>query len=57
MCDDIEETVAELKAKGVQSTSPVENQGFGLLVRLKVPGAGEIGLYQPRHATAHDLDG
>jgi catechol 2,3-dioxygenase-like lactoylglutathione lyase family enzyme len=57
MCDDIEETVAELKAKGVEFTSPVENQGFGLLVRLKVPGAGEIGLYQPRHATAYDLDG
>src|SRR5271155_5819763 len=54
MCDDIEETVAELTAKGVEFTSPVENQGFGLLAHLNVPGAGEIGLYQPRHATAHD---
>lgn len=55
MCDDIEATVAELTAKGVEFTSPVENQGFGLLVRLSVPGAGEIGLYQPRHETAYDL--
>jgi catechol 2,3-dioxygenase-like lactoylglutathione lyase family enzyme len=57
MCDDVEGTVTELTAKGVEFTSPIENQGFGLLTRLRVPGGGEIGLYQPRHATAHDLDG
>jgi catechol 2,3-dioxygenase-like lactoylglutathione lyase family enzyme len=57
MCDNVEETVAELSAQGVEFTSPIENQGFGLLTRLRVPGAGEIGLYQPRHATAHDLEG
>jgi catechol 2,3-dioxygenase-like lactoylglutathione lyase family enzyme len=33
----------------------IEHQGFGLLARLRVPGAGEIGLYQPRHTTAYDL--
>ena len=55
MCDDIDVTVAELTAKGVAFTSPIENQGFGRLIRLRVPGAGDIGLYQPRHATAHDL--
>ncbi len=57
MCDDIRATVAELTATGVEFTSDVQNQGWGLLVRLKVPGAGEIGLYEPRHATAHTLDG
>ena len=56
MCDDIEATVAELTAKGVEFTAPIENQGFGLLTRLRVPGAGEISLYQPRHAIAYDLD-
>ena len=55
MCDNVEETVATLTAKGVEFTSPIENQGFGLLTRLRVPGGGEIGLYQPRHATAYDL--
>ncbi len=55
MCDDIEARVAELVAKGVEFTTPVENQGFGLIARLAVPGAGEIGLYEPRHATAYDL--
>jgi predicted enzyme related to lactoylglutathione lyase len=55
MCDDIEATVAELTEKGVEFTTPVESQGFGRLTRLRVPGGGELGLYQPRHQTAYDL--
>jgi catechol 2,3-dioxygenase-like lactoylglutathione lyase family enzyme len=55
MCDDIEATVAELEAKGVEFTAPVQNQGFGLMTRFRVPGACELGLYQPRHPTAYDL--
>jgi catechol 2,3-dioxygenase-like lactoylglutathione lyase family enzyme len=57
MCDDVAATVAELSAQGVEFTGPIENAGFGLLTRLRVPGAGEIGLYQPRHPTAYDLEG
>lgn len=49
MCDDIKKTVAELKAKGVEFTKPVSDQGWGLLTTLKIPGGGEIGLYEPRH--------
>lgn len=49
MCHDIERTVAELTAKGVEFTGPVEDEGFGLVTKLKVPGAGEIGLYEPKH--------
>jgi catechol 2,3-dioxygenase-like lactoylglutathione lyase family enzyme len=57
MCDDIEATVADLRSKGVEFTAPVENQGFGLITSLRVPGAGELGLYQPRHPIALDLEG
>ncbi len=57
MCEDVEATVAELTGKGVEFTTPIEDQGFGLLTRLRVPGAGEIGLYQPKHATAYGLEG
>ncbi len=56
MCDDIESTVSDLGGKGVQFSGPIENQGFGRLIRLRIPGAGEIGLYQPRHETAYDLE-
>ncbi|WP_040808306.1 VOC family protein [Nocardia concava] len=55
MCDDLDATMADLVTKGVEFTSEVANAGWGLLTHLRVPGAGEIGLYQPRHATAYDL--
>jgi catechol 2,3-dioxygenase-like lactoylglutathione lyase family enzyme len=57
LCDDVEATVTELKAKGVEFTSGIQAAGFGLMTRLQVPGAGEIGLYQPRHALAYELEG
>jgi catechol 2,3-dioxygenase-like lactoylglutathione lyase family enzyme len=49
MCHDLEATVAELEQRGVEFTAPVSDEGWGLLTRFAVPGAGEIGLYQPRH--------
>jgi catechol 2,3-dioxygenase-like lactoylglutathione lyase family enzyme len=55
MCDDIAATRAELTAKGVEFTAPVSDQGWGLVTSLRVPGAGELGLYQPCHPTAYDL--
>ncbi|MGO9340965.1 MAG: VOC family protein [Acidimicrobiales bacterium] len=55
MCDDVEATVTELSSKGVEFTGGIEDQAFGLLTRFKIPGAGDIGLYQPKHATAYDL--
>lgn len=53
LCDDVDATVAELEAKGVELTAPIEDRGFGRVTRLRVPGGGEIGLYQPRHPLAH----
>ncbi len=55
MCDDIEQTVRELEAKGVEFTGPVTDAGFGRLTSMKIPGGGELGLYQPRHALAIEL--
>jgi predicted enzyme related to lactoylglutathione lyase len=49
MCHDIETTVAELKEKGVEFTEPVTDEGYGRITRFRIPGAGEIGLYEPRH--------
>jgi catechol 2,3-dioxygenase-like lactoylglutathione lyase family enzyme len=51
MCHDVERTRAELEAKGVEFTAPIADEGFGLTTRFKVPGGGEIGLYEPRHAS------
>ena len=49
MCDDIEATITKLDAKGVELAAPVSDQGFGLLTRIRLPGGGELGLYEPRH--------
>ena len=56
MCDDIHTTVNELTAKGVEFTGPVSDRGFGLLTALRLPGGGELGLYEPRHPTALSLN-
>jgi hypothetical protein len=47
--------MADLTARGVEFTTGVEQAGFGRLTRFRIPGAGEMGLYQPRHPTAYDL--
>ncbi|MCX5009626.1 MULTISPECIES: VOC family protein [unclassified Streptomyces] len=56
MCDDLAATVTDLKAKGVEFTTDISHQGWGLVTTLAVPGAGTLGLYQPRHDTAYDLE-
>jgi predicted enzyme related to lactoylglutathione lyase len=55
MCDDLAKTITELEAKGAEFTGETQDAGFGLLATLLVPGAGSIGLYQPKHPTAYDL--
>lgn len=52
MCDDIEATVAELRGRGAEFEGEPENMGFGLGVRMLVPAAGGILLYEPLHPTA-----
>lgn len=49
-CDQIDQTVAELKAKGVEFLAPVEDQGYGLVTYFKMPGEVVVQLYQPHYA-------
>ncbi|MEX2208253.1 MAG: VOC family protein [Myxococcota bacterium] len=48
-CDDIEATVAELRARGVEFTDGISGVGYGLATHFKVPGDFELELYQPRY--------
>jgi catechol 2,3-dioxygenase-like lactoylglutathione lyase family enzyme len=50
MCDDIERTAEDLRAKGVELTAPITDEGFGLVTQIDVPGLGPVGLYQPAYA-------
>ncbi len=48
-CDDIEATVAELRAKGVEFTDEIRDVGYGRAIHFRVPGDFELELYQPRY--------
>jgi hypothetical protein len=52
MCDDIEATAAELRAGGIEIRGEPENQGFGVVLTMVLPGGVEVLLYEPRHVTA-----
>lgn len=55
VCDDVATTVARLAAHGVPCAPPHEER-WGLVTSFELPGAGTVGLYQPRHpTTAFDL--
>ncbi len=49
MCDDIQTFVAEMNTHDA-ACEPVQDQGYGLLTKITLPGGGKIGVYQPRHA-------
>lgn len=51
MCDDLEATVDDLTGRGVEFTRPITDEGFGFMTAMKLPGGGELGLYEPRHPT------
>jgi hypothetical protein len=52
MCDDLDATVADLRAKGIEFRGEPENQGFGIVMTMVLPGNCEVLLYEPRHTTA-----
>ena len=56
MCNDLKADMAALAAKGVQF-SQVEEARWGSVTKIRLPGGGEVGLYQPKHPTALDLEG
>ena len=48
-CDDIEKTIEELEARGVEFSGGVEDAGFGLVTHFLMPGGLRVQLYQPRY--------
>ena len=52
MCDDINKTVAELRAKGVTIGGEPKDEGYGITTMLNLPGGCDVMLYEPRHPIA-----
>ncbi len=51
MCADLKAEIDVLVKKGAVCSS-VEIQRWGSITRIRLPGGGEVGLYQPTHPTA-----
>ncbi len=51
MCDDLDAEMRRLSGLGVEC-SAVEEARWGSVTTIRLPGGGEVGLYQPRHPTA-----
>jgi catechol 2,3-dioxygenase-like lactoylglutathione lyase family enzyme len=49
MCDNIQATLAELRARGVEVARDVSDQGWGLLAAIRLPDGSEFPIYEPRH--------
>jgi hypothetical protein len=54
MCDDINATVRELRAKGMTVQGEPTDEGYGITVMVTLPGGVEVQVYEPRHALAID---
>ncbi|HSY93320.1 MAG TPA: VOC family protein [Candidatus Binatus sp.] len=48
MCDDLAAALRELQSKNV-AVSAVNEQRWGSLATLTLPGGGKVGIYQPKH--------
>ena len=51
LCDDLNAEMAALGAKDVRC-SEVEEARWGSVTKIRLPGGGEVGLYQPKHPLA-----
>ena len=48
-CDDIQATVQDLKSKGVEFTTEIEDHGYGYVTYLKAPGDLIVQLYEKKY--------
>jgi uncharacterized glyoxalase superfamily protein PhnB len=52
MCDDLEQTVEELRGKGLEVQGPPRDHEWGTATTLVLPGGVEVTLYEPKHPLA-----
>jgi catechol 2,3-dioxygenase-like lactoylglutathione lyase family enzyme len=52
MCDDIQSTVRDLRAKGVKIQNEPKDEGWGITAMMSLPGGVDVMVYQPRHPMA-----
>jgi len=48
-CDDLKQTMAALRRRGVEFTADIAEEDWGWTTRFKIPGGDEVQLYQPKY--------
>jgi catechol 2,3-dioxygenase-like lactoylglutathione lyase family enzyme len=51
MCDDLKAEISALGKKGIHC-SEVQEARWGSITHVRLPGGGDVGLYQPKHPLA-----
>ena len=51
MCNDLKAEILALGTKGVRC-SEVQEARWGSITKIRLPGGGDVGLYQPKHPMA-----
>jgi len=49
MCDNIRDTLSEMRGKGAEVARDISDQGWGLLAAIRLPDGSELPIYEPRH--------
>ena len=51
LCEDLNAEMAALARKNV-TCSPIHEERWGSITKMRLPGGGDVHLYQPKHPTA-----
>ncbi len=54
LCDDLKAEMAALAKKNV-TCSEIHEERWGSITKMRLPGGGDVHLYQPKHRKALDL--
>ena len=54
LCDDLKSEMASLAKKNVKC-SEIHEERWGSITKMRLPGGGDVHLYQPKHPTALGL--
>lgn len=57
LCADIDTAVTDLESKGIRVERPLQDMQWGRLATIRLPGGGELGIYQSKHPLASSTPG
>jgi hypothetical protein len=51
MCDDLDATLAQLRARGAEVAGEIAEERWGRVSALRLPDGSDLPIYEPRHPT------